>query len=127
MSWKLEMMLEDLEGQLLLPHTCHTCSHPQVEKLEMMLEDLEGQLQESAQQQEEAEAELEAVRGQLRQAQGAAAAAAGAVGVAAVGAAAAANVASSRKVCIAVLSCAWADAPAGGRTHAVVCGSRSIL
>ena len=123
MSWKLEMMLEDLEGQLLLPHTCHTCSHPQVEKLEMMLEDLEGQLQESAQQQEEAEAELEAVRAQLRQAQGAAA---GAVGVGAIGAAAAANAASSRKVCVAVLCCDWAGAPCG-RTHAVVCGSQSIL
>ena len=76
----------------------------------MMLEDLEGQLQESTQQQEEAEAELEAVRAQLRQAQGAAAAAAGAVGVGAIGVAAAANVASSRKVCAAVLCCAWAGA-----------------
>ena len=75
----------------------------------MMLEDLEGQLQESTQQQEEAEAELEAVRAQLRQAQGAAAAA-GAVGVGAIGAAAATNVASSRKVCAAVLCCAWAGA-----------------
>ena len=88
----------------------------------MMLEDLEGQLQESTQQQEEAEAELEAVRAQLRQAQGAAAAAAGAVGVGAIGVAAAANVASSRKVCVAVLCCA-----PGGRTHAVVCGPQSLL